>query len=264
MANDLMVSLGLPEFTVGKSFSVREPKTGRWQHFWTGARVTRIDVTANFFTGSHEASRDFLFYISGLKNGRLKQRLRDDGCTVEFGAGSKYIYGKLYIKYVEFVRHLNKNKNRAFDKYLSDLQEWLYNWGVVRFELELKSRFLTQNQLTHLADINMAKIVSIYRERTEFLGSGQAEIQEDAIGDILPSAVYGTYCKWRDGGNPKARMNLRTWQRHRKAVLDVLEVDMEEPCNVKRMALRVKTISLEAATVPDWYWQGTTAPVQAA
>jgi II/X family phage/plasmid replication protein len=103
LVNGQLSRLGLPSFTDGDSYVTNfkgEPRT-----VWTGAIVTRLDLTQNFSTGSKDDAYQFMRFLNGQQASRLKTGTYGDGETVDFGRGSRYAYLKAYLKGPELRRH---------------------------------------------------------------------------------------------------------------------------------------------------------------
>lgn len=152
--NALLNLHSCPPFTSGKLFRFADHG---WT--WTGARVSRIDVTCNHACFSAEGMDVVLKALAGHHQGRQKGVLSIDGTTVAYGEGSKYVYGKVYAKYTELLAHRRRKSGAHVDEEVID---FCRDKGVLREEFTLKSRFLTQRQFCYLGQIthtNIRKLV---------------------------------------------------------------------------------------------------------
>jgi hypothetical protein len=73
--NNVLHRLGLPPFTAGSKFyrNVNTENGTLLKAAWTGCQITRIDLTANYETGSLSNSRAYLEWLSTQQgNARLK------------------------------------------------------------------------------------------------------------------------------------------------------------------------------------------------
>ena len=152
--NALLIGLGLPPFTAGKKRWVKASDTDR--PIWTGARITRLDITQNFFAGSPENASAFMRHLQTQQASRLKTGTYGEGETVDFGRGSRRVYSKAYLKHAELLRYKKKRlKNETqystpYDPYIENLSEWCKSVGLVRFETTYKSTYLIDNCQNYL------------------------------------------------------------------------------------------------------------------
>lgn len=239
IANRVLETFGLPPFTPG----VLVPRQSTEISHYTGATVSRIDLTCNYSTGSQDNAGYALDWVAGRSISRHKTSTTPDGRTVEFGSKSKFIYCKLYDKFTELKR---KIKGREVPEQILNFAK---DNGLLRFEVTLKSRFLTQNNLRCLGNITMDKLTHIYKERAAVLSEDSVKV--DSYSEI-PAPFAATAYAWRDGYNSR-KMSLSTYKRHRKALLGY-GIDISIPCNVRRLPVKVRIIDLVPSVAPDWYW----------
>lgn len=237
--NELLNLYSLPPFTSGKLY--RFADTG-W--VWTGARVSRIDVTCNYSSGSLEALDVVLKSLAGQHVGRQKGTLTVDGATVEYGRGSKYVYGKCYAKHVELHHHRRRKSGSHVDQEVIDFCK---DQGVLREEFTLKSRFLTQNCMAYLGAIDQDLLVSVYLARSQFRRFNDMKYENF---DDLPRHLRATYVSWQHGF-PQG-IHRATFYRHRKKLL-AYGIDISVPSNVKILPVRIRTVDVAALEAPDWY-----------
>jgi hypothetical protein len=83
--NQILDFYGLPHFTAGESSFFQSSKTLQY----SGAKVTRLDLTANYSTGSEQDACDFLRWLSSQQASRVKTGVYGEGATVDFGRGSR-------------------------------------------------------------------------------------------------------------------------------------------------------------------------------
>ena len=237
--NQLLNLVSIPPFTQGKLYRFAD---SGWTY--TGARVSRIDVTMNRACFSHDAAVILLEQLAKHHVGRQKGRLSTDGATVEYGRGSKYVYGKCYSKHAEFLAHRNKKSGSHVDQ---EVVDFTHRLGVLREEFTLKSRFLTQNNLAFLGQITHNELVEVFMNRTQF--KRFEKIEHDTLKD-LPVRLQRTYSSWLLG--MPIKLSKATYYRHR---LDLLKygIDVSVPCTGQIIPIRVKTIEVAALQVPDWY-----------
>lgn len=237
--NSLLNLHSMPPFTAGKLYRFAD---SGWT--WTGARVSRIDVTMNRACFSHEGMEVVLRSLAGQHVGRQKGVLSVDGGTVEYGRGSKYVYGKCYAKYQELIAHRRKKSGAHVDEEVVDFCKRL---GVLREEFTLKSRFLTQRHFAYLGAITQGDLVDVFMERTQFRRFDKVSYETF---DDLPRYLRATYSSWRDGF-PQG-ISRRTFYRHRSELLKY-GVDISVPNNVATLPVRIRTVDVAALEAPDWY-----------
>lgn len=239
--NALLASLGLPPFTAGLPFIFAEKGLT-----WSGAKVSRIDITCNYATGSMQDCEALLRNMAGQHVGRQKGSLSVNGATVEYGRGSKYVYGKLYCKTTELKKHrVKKSGQHVTDEVITFCE----SHGVIREEFTLKSRFLLQNGLAYLGSITDAKLLEVYNMRTQL--QRLEAVKYENFND-LPKHLRATYVSWKFGY--PIELSRAAFYRHRSALL-AYGVDISIPSNVQMLPIRVKTITLTALSAPDWYVQ---------
>ncbi|MDR4513150.1 phage/plasmid replication protein [Nitrosomonas sp.] len=239
--NQLIESFGLPPFTAGEFFGYTD---SGWTY--SGARISRIDITCNYATGSMLDSEALLRNMAGHHIGRQKGSLSVNGATVEYGRGSKYVYGKLYCKTTELKRH----KSRKSGQHVSEeVINYCQQVGVVREEFTLKSRFLTQNGLAYLGAITDEKLAEVYMNRSQLQRLEQ--VSYDNFSHLSPR-LRATYVSWKYGY--PLELSKSAFYRHRSELLKY-GIDISIPNNVHTLPIRVKTIELSALNAPDWYQQ---------
>ena len=237
--NLLLQSLDLPPFTSGKLYRFADKG---WTY--TGARVSRIDLTCNYSTGSMQDSEALLRNMAGHHVGRQKGTLSVNGATVEYGRGSKYVYGKLYCKTTELKKHRTKKSGQHVTE---EVIAFCETQGIVREEFTLKSRYLLQNGLAYLGSITDELLMGVYMERTQL--QRLEAVQYDDF-NHLPRHLKATYVSWKYGF--PNNQSQASFYRHRTALLKY-GIDISIPSNVHMLPIRVKTINLQAVSAPDWY-----------
>jgi len=239
--NSLLNLFSLPPFTVGKLFRFADRG---WT--WTGARVSRIDVTVNYGSGSAHALAALLRALSGHHVGRQKGQLRPDGMTVEYGRGSRYVYGKFYSKAAEFIAHQGRKSGAHVAQ---DVIDYATELGIGREEFTLKGNFLLQNGLSYLGAITHSGLVDIYCHRSQL-----RRLQQVCYDDFseLPRRLRATYAAWRDG--EPIKVSRATFYKHRRDLLKY-GVDISIPSNVRTMPIRIHKVDVAALEAPSWYRQ---------
>jgi len=242
--NELMRLIGLPEFTEGERVTIGSDQGGD-RRIWTGARITRIDLTQNFATGSMDLAREYLRFCGSRHHGRMKTRSYGEGQTVEIGAGSKYRYTKIYLKGDEIRAH----KKNSASVYAQKIAEYCDEAGVVRFETELKSRLLRQNGIGWLGTISEDGLTEIFTAHRE--AAMRQDIETMDIKE-LSKAAQKTYAMYLAGMDHRSIMSPATWYRHRNEILKV-GVDIAVDTGVTGDVQPTRVIRLTDVKPPSWY-----------
>lgn len=254
IVNQLMTTLGLPEFSAGERMEVVN-KSGEIVSIWTGATISRMDLTQNYCTGSAESAVFFLRWLAGQKLKSKKTNYYGDHATVDFGRGSKRVYFKVYNKGIELGKHLKKMADLSTDEQADQAQnierliEWCQSTGLVRAELELKSKALHDLHCYYLGELNMNVIEVEFKKHASVFERATAEV--DTMAE-LKGKELAIYRMWQAGDNLKDKFGKSQLYAHRKALL-VHGIDIFIPSNVIRFEPRTRVIALSAAVPPDWY-----------
>lgn len=254
--NALLKSKGLPPFTTGIRMEVAShdrEDSAKW--IWTGARLTRVDVTQNFAAGSKENSAHFMRFLASQQASRLKTGVYAEGETVDFGRGSKYAYSKAYLKAPELLKHARKIKDpdntrqRAYNPYLEQLAEWCAAVGLVRFETTYKARYLTQNHQQFLGSFDMKQLLLDFEERKSVFTRNQCDV--DQLSDLEPK-LLAVYRMWQSGDDLTVKFKKSAFYKHRAKLLPY-GIDIAIKSNVLRFEPKTRVITLEAVQPPEWY-----------
>lgn len=250
--NAICSSLGLPPFTSGSSY--RSQTNDRL--CFTGARITRLDLTNNFQAGSPENAYSFMRHLSMQQASRLKTGTYGEGETVDFGRGSRRVYSKAYLKAPEILRHSRKKSkggetefSRPFNPYINQLAEWCASIGLVRFETTYKSTFLIDNSFQYLGGLDMRRLEKDFIERQSVFTRTTCEA--DQLSE-LPKASLAVYRMWQAGDDLITKFKKSQFYKHRSALLP-FGVDIAIKSNVINFVPRVKVIQLSPCPVPDFY-----------
>jgi hypothetical protein len=281
--NNLLASLELPPFTDGEKFITNfkgQPRT-----IWTGAKVTRVDLTENYSVGSKENAYHYMRYLESQQSSRLKTGTYGEGETVDFGRGSRVVYFKAYLKGPELRRHISKTPrsdfessiprpdfhlpekptleqvkayNRAIKAYMGSapvnpyvllLADWCDLVGLVRVEMTFKSTKLHQLGCNYLGGFDMKQLEIDFTERCEILSRASADVDE--LTD-LPKQVLSTYRMWQAGDDVVSKISRATFYRHRRELLPY-GVDIAIKSNVVQLKTKTRVIKLGPVAMPDWY-----------
>ena len=266
--NIILKDFDLPPFTIGEKILKIATESGSRYVItsWSGARVTKLDLTSNFSLGNEFDMHSYINYLSGQKLFRSKVNTYGNYefvSTVSHGEGSKYVYSKFYIKYLEILANKHKKKHlfsyingkrvpkkTDYSNYLFDLIEYLKHEGIIRFEVSLKSRFLRQKSLYYLGDIFMdtTRLDSEYMQRLE---PAIREVRFDDIQHLKPR-LRQVYHAWRAGENLAALYSKSHFYRLRNELLPY-GIDIAMAYSEKTKPINVKTVLIQQAIQPDFY-----------
>lgn len=238
--NSILASLGLPPFTQGERH-ISNFK-GNPRSIWTGAKVTRVDMTENFATGSKEDCSAFMRYLAGQQPSRLKTGTHGDNETVHWGEGSRRVYSKAYVKSIEL------RKRGQGDVYVMRLADWCDEVGLVRFETTYKPTQLHAMGCHYLGGFDMRQLEIDFEERKQILTRHSATLDDLTA---LPRSVLGTLRMWQSG-DAMSSLSTATFYRHRKALLPY-GVDIAVKSNVVKFQPRTRVITLGPVVPPDFY-----------
>lgn len=239
--NTILAHYGLPPMTAG--VKREQIAKGAIRYVWTGARVSRIDVTANYETGSADNAHAFMQYIGSQHAGRHEGRVLGAGETVAWGVGSRRQYWKAYIK------HLELKRRGCADPRVTEHCE---QRGVVRFEGTLRSNALTDMGCAFLGDYEsgwaMKQLTLCFEQHTEVLS--RAEKTTDDL-DELPKHLRSTARDYLAGMDMSRQLSRASYYRHRRELLPYgIDIAVR---NVTPFRPRVRVIELKPASVPSWY-----------
>lgn len=223
--------LGLPEFTKGKYLGAGK---------WSGAAFARLDLTQNFATGSEVAAR---MAIRAYQS-RSGAYLRAGNYGEETAQWTNTRRGvKCYRKAPEMLIHAPE----------SEWITWAEDAGIVRVEVELKSRWLSGNDHRYWGGLTMGTLYAFYLKETDFLRGIDAEVSPSGV-ELVPRSARLVYAAWLDGRDPKALVSRATLFRHRKAVRESAGVDIARPRQGGTVVPLVRALELREAEAPAGYW----------
>ena len=231
-ANRILAGLGLPAFSSAAGISERGAPLG--------ARVSRLDLTCNFCTGSPGQARAVIRWLAAQSIARIKRG--QVGNESVWWANTRYML-KAYCKGPEMENH-----GKSPDEFLVD---WCNRHGVVRVEVELKRRLLAELGLVNFADISDERLAAIYTEQTSILRRVDRSDEPDILAAI-PSRSRAYAAAWLAGQDMQLLASRATLFRHARCLREY-GIDILTPRNVETFPIRVRVVDLVPAAVPDWY-----------
>lgn len=241
-ANEVLAHYGLPAFSAGERIEYSAKQGRDVRYAWTGARVSRIDLTANFEAGSMEGAHAVMQYLGTQHAGRQEGRVLGQGETVAWGGGKRQ-YWKAYVKSLELARH-----GCADERVVAHCE----HVGLVRFEGTVRSNALTDLGAAYLGDYErgfaMSQLVRLFEEKSAVLS--RAEKSTDDLDD-LPRHLRATARDYLAGMDTSRTLSRATFFRHRRELLSYgIDISVR---NVRPFQPRVRVVELKRAEKPVWY-----------
>lgn len=216
--------------------------------FRQAARVWSIHATRNYCTGSESNAQAVLNWLDSQSVARVKKQ-RFGKSTVVWG-NLNYCQVEAYIKADEMMNHCKGSIEREMMRQ-NPAYQWAHKNGVVRVEVKAAKDYLRDRGLTYLGSWDMSKVIQLFEERTEILHRVKCDIEEFDPA-MLPTGVAAVASAWLHGEDVKRFMKKTTFHKYAK-VLREYGIDIAEPRNVKTMPIKIKTIEMTSAAMPDWY-----------
>lgn len=208
-----------------------------------GALLSTVDVTRNYSAGSDAQAIAFIRHCSNLNVSRCKRGLAGDESV--WWSNSRRML-KVYRKGPEMVAHGADPKSK--------LVQWCFDMGIVRPEVSMKRRLLSDLGLTSLGAVTDERLEQIYNEETAFLSKFDSSDDPDILSNIPPrSRAYAA--AWLAGQDLSAFCSRATLYRHART-LSEYGLDIFSPRNVSQFPTKVRIIDLEPVAAPEWYeWE---------
>lgn len=242
-ANEILALMGLPPFTaVDKACPLARTDGFRQNN----CVITRVDLTANFSTGSRDAAYRVINWMSGQGTARnCGKNPRNYGNGVTWNEGSRRHYEKLYFKSDSLGQHVT-----------DDVKQYCEDNGILRYEVSLKARELADRGLQNLvawAQVSKGQRMEniIYGKFAEVLTRNQVTVTE--IQDI-PGKLGLIARSYLNGENPYESLHHseRTTRRWRSQLMKY-GIDIAQPIDVTRLTQRIRVIELQPLAAPSWY-----------
>lgn len=251
-ANEILDAYGLPPFTSGErtshknvsEYDIRKGITSQW----SGATVSRIDVTQNLETGSISNAQSVIEWLDRQSSSHIKKS-RAGETTVQYGTGSSRYKTIFYIKSVEMRTHA-QDRNQVL---ASPIYQFAQSTGIVRNELKANRLLLRDENLRYLGDITMGKLIELHTRKTQVINRVRVEENSFEI-EALPKRLQMVASCYFKGENLRAMLSQATWYRHAKALREY-GIDIAEPLNISTFPISIRMIDIRPSAVPEWYWQ---------
>ena len=225
-----------------------------------------MDLTKNYEVGQgNEQSVLRALASQSVGRGKLPHHYTN-GMTTEWGAGSQYWYLKAYNKANELARLLKKHKPTGEDKrYIENLIRHCKEVGIIRLELELKSKFLKRNNLCYYGDISekllmphLYKIEQLW-EKLEMNPHKYESISDQLIKQEICSntqsanSTQSFWYQWKHGETFDKSKSQYHVHRSRLASIGIDISIPHDPTKVMPEIQFRKPIEVRHSLPPSWY-----------
>ena len=232
--NRILLDRGLPAFNAGQI------RNAIGQGDIPGARVSRIDLTANFETGSESQARALIRWLATRSVSRMKKGRAGDESV--WWSNTRHML-KAYIKHIEMLKHGCNEDDPAYI--------FCKEKGVVRVEIELKRRLLSDLDMVDIKNISDEKLIQVFHEQTEIFNAVDRSDEPDIL-DAIPIKSRVHAAAWMAGQDLRQFMSRATFFRHAKILRDY-GIDISEPRNVETFPVKVRIVEMKPLSMPDWY-----------
>jgi hypothetical protein len=257
IVNGILESLGLPPFTAGTWEAYEGKKrdgSPKLSLEYTGANISQIHMTENFSSGNGDDMTKFLWWLESQKFARANSSSYS-GETYYIGETSKYARRKIYAKSLEIDKRLKKlirKKGRPETNtilYLQRLAAWCSRVGILRHEVEFKTRYLTQNNLRGYHECTQAGVLPHYEKYRS-----QITMRCDHYTEIstLSARLQGAYYAYMAGQDLRSMYSTSAFYRIRSDLLPT-GIDIKVPRNEQALSVKPRFIDLKPADMPDFY-----------
>jgi len=274
--NEILSSLDLPLLTkCTKTFQRQGEEGARVQTLSDGAMIKRLDMTTNRSVGKG-AELDYIRGCSTLSYKRHKGHLYPNGNTCDWlnkdGKAGNREYCKLYGKAFEMELHVLPKTKRAFGaesdeyKYVCQVRDYCSENGVTRFEQELMSEYLRENNFRFYGLFDESKL-SIKHE--DFMNiDKKLQVSKMDIEHVNETLLREGICRSTFSANTTASyfyrwMNnenfdtLKSSFREHASRLNKIGIDIRVPFDSSRhspvVVRQAKIITPTYLAIPSWY-----------
>lgn len=250
--NEVLGGLGLPSLQMSERTEI--PIMRSVHPLREGARITRVDLTQNYACGRGNV----VPLIRGLSSQVYRAKpgsLYPNGRTVSWGEGSHRWMFKYYDKGYELGK---KPKTEP----MIQLTEWANDMGIVRHELTLKAKELSELGLNRMGEWNRTVMSEKMAQYATHDRTSQGVSDFEHVSEWLQAHGYApSYAEnaqqkllaWLAGRDVWSKMSRATAYRYRNMLLAAVGVDIRNPCDVSKITIRVREIKMQAIVPPVWY-----------
>lgn len=278
--NQILCSLGLPPFSKGTRFKLRQSPDGKvGGHIWNGAIIKETHINSNYSVGQNNEVH-FIRGVSTQKYRNSIPRLHTNGMACDWlskQGNANLIYPSLYCKANELLVHSMKKIKCKFGdssneyKYLQQLHKYLVENGVVRFEQKLKSRYLQKHNLCYwgysefeLLEQLQEQFISIVNKLSVTaydVNTISEELLAKGIVDTVKAAHTTAYYAYSWMNGERFDFSKKAVQTHRarlrKIGIDIaMEYDASKISGV--VVHNMRDITMTDLVKPEWYRERVT------
>jgi II/X family phage/plasmid replication protein len=188
--------------------------------------VKMLDINFLFELNNDESVESWLHACEMNARTRNGRSVRDKG-TVYLQKHSRRWAFKFYNKYRECI--LTRSKKHKLNIELTGMGLENFIKGKLRAELRLMSLELKEFKLTHGKHLSENKLKQLFNE---YMGKINMSNQVTLIDEQLlklPRTLQSTYQLWRQGASLKDLMNINTYYKHRKRLIELTSIDISFP-----------------------------------
>jgi len=241
--NKLLLTHNLPPFSGGSILQLQDGP-----NLYTGAKISRCDMTANLATGSAYNREKFLAFIQSQNHPTLSKSLYDQ--ATYYGQSSDARTILLYDKAKDLSDKALKAALKANDssqvEYLTKLIHQANSDGIVRYEVAFKKSLKYYN-CRRWDNANHDSLCELFKK--DFC-TMTTETKALDIEDI-PVPALGTLMMYLAGLPVRKLIHRNTFSKHKKILLEY-GYDISNT-NVSAIQPKQKTIVLRVAEIPDFY-----------
>lgn len=195
------------------------------ERIYTGAVISRIDLTTNFRLGSVDNVATWLSYAGSVTLGRMMPRVNPTYPMVSWQAtGERH---KIYCKYSEF----KANHKKIIDtQYYASTLEHLSRLGLLRLESQYSRQSLSDYGYQYLGVLlqsrKWASLVALMQNRFSRVVRQQL-ISPDTTNLSRPEELV--YRRWFEGLDCRSGISRQTFSRHSRGIFEKMGVDVRVP-----------------------------------
>lgn len=273
--NDILLSLGLPEFTKCTRVFYSQAQSEKAIRLSDGAVITEIHLTTNRSVGIG-CEDEYLRALSSLPYRHSVPRLHTNGKTVDWltkaGKGGRLIYPSAYNKAYELELHALPKVKRDLGeeskeyKYLKLVIDYCKSCGVIRFEQKFKSEFLRRENLNFYGLFDLSQFRPFHED---FLNiDSKLSVETMDLENITERLIREGICSNTRSANTTALYAIQWMHGHKfdfskrqvkehRARLRKIGFDIALACDLTKFSLvTVKshfTINVKNLHIPDFY-----------
>lgn len=273
--NRILISLDLPEFTKCTRLMPRQGKENESvSSVVDGACIRELHITSNRAVGKGNEDA----YLSGLSTLPYRNsipRLHSNGKSVDWLSkkGNAFlIYPTVYNKAHELLLHsISKIKSKFGElsteyMYITKIINYCTDYGVVRFEQKLKSRFLQKHNLLYWGLSDYSQLTPIHEQfihldktlsvtAMDFDTISEHLISQGIVDSTRSANTTAMYAiQWMHGHS--FNFNKKQVQTHR-ARLRKIGIDIAQRFNISKFTPVIvkekREVIVSDCIIPDWY-----------